>query len=307
MTLEQLQIFVAVAERLHVTQAAQELHLTQSAASAAIAALEARYQVRLFNRVGRGIELSEAGRLFLVEAKAVLARTKIATQMLDDLAGLKRGLIRIVASQTVANYWLPQRMVAFATAYPTIDLHLTVGNTQHVADAVIDGAADLGFAEGRVASEQMSRVTVGGDRLSLYAAAAHPLATAETIDVAALTDCYWVLREAGSGTRSEFEAALAARGIDNRTLKILLELPSNEAVLAGVEESLALTAVSDLAAVPHVAAGRLRRLNFDLVQRSFTLLTHRDRVPSRAADVFIRLLGPSAASDGSANRAHSAT
>ena len=65
MTLEQLRIFLEVAERQHVTRAAEVLNLTQSSVSAAIAALEARHAVRLFNRVGRGIELTEAGLLFL--------------------------------------------------------------------------------------------------------------------------------------------------------------------------------------------------------------------------------------------------
>ena len=73
MTLEQLRIFIAVAERQHMTRAAEALHLTQSAASAGVAALEARYGARLFDRVGRGLVLSEAGRVFLPEAKAVLA------------------------------------------------------------------------------------------------------------------------------------------------------------------------------------------------------------------------------------------
>ena len=74
MTLEQLRIFVAVAEREHVTQAARDLNLTQSATSSAIAVLEARYQTKLFDRVGRGIVLTSAGHTFLAEAKAVLAR-----------------------------------------------------------------------------------------------------------------------------------------------------------------------------------------------------------------------------------------
>ena len=123
MTLEQLRIFVAVAEKQHVTQAASELNLTQSATSAAIAALEARYGIKLFDRIGRGIVLTQTGRDFLIEARAVLARAKAAAQVLNDLAGLKRGYLTIAASQTVANYWLPGRIQAFHTAHPGIDLH----------------------------------------------------------------------------------------------------------------------------------------------------------------------------------------
>lgn len=73
MTLEQLRIFVAVAERQHVTQAARELNLTQSAVSSAVAALEARHGVSLLDRVGRNVVLNPAGQVFLAEAKAVLA------------------------------------------------------------------------------------------------------------------------------------------------------------------------------------------------------------------------------------------
>src|SRR5580704_9498201 len=108
MTLEQLRIFVAVAEREHVTRGARDLNLTQSATSAAIAALEARYATQLFDRVGRRIALTEAGRLFLVEAKALLAQAAAAEMVLVDLAGLKRGTLTLAASQTVGNYWLPR-------------------------------------------------------------------------------------------------------------------------------------------------------------------------------------------------------
>src|SRR5580658_5741295 len=80
-TLEQLRVFVAVAERQHVTRAAAVLNLAQSAVSAAIAALEARHGAKLFHRVGRGVELTDAGALFLVEARAILARVEAAGQL----------------------------------------------------------------------------------------------------------------------------------------------------------------------------------------------------------------------------------
>src|SRR6202453_5049080 len=150
MTLEQLRIFVAVAEKQHVTRAAAELNLTQSATSAAIAALEARYGIKLFDRIGRGIALTQTGKDFLIEARAVLARAKAAAQVLDDLAGLKRGSLTIAASQTVANYWLPGRIQAFHAAYPGIDLHVSIANTEQVARAVLQGSTDLGFVEGEV-------------------------------------------------------------------------------------------------------------------------------------------------------------
>src|SRR5260370_42526149 len=102
MTLEQLRIFVAVAECEHVTQGARQLNLTQSATSAAVAALEERYATKLFDRIGRGIALTEAGRLFLKEAKAVLAPASPPAEVLTDLAGLSRCSLTLCAHQNVA-------------------------------------------------------------------------------------------------------------------------------------------------------------------------------------------------------------
>ena len=136
MTLEQLRVFVAVARHQHVTRAAAELGLAQSAASAAIAALEARHKIKLFHRVGRSIALTEAGELFLTEARAVLARAETAEQRLSDLGGLKRGRLRLRASQTIAGYWLPRHLADFRRAYPGISIDLDIGNTSDAAAAV---------------------------------------------------------------------------------------------------------------------------------------------------------------------------
>ena len=115
-TLERLRVFVAVAERQHVTRAAATLNLAQSAASAAIASLEEQHGAKLFHRVGRGIEPTEAGALFLVEARAVLARAQAAELILSEQNGLKRGTLAVQASQTIAGYWLPRHLVAFRRA-----------------------------------------------------------------------------------------------------------------------------------------------------------------------------------------------
>ncbi len=289
MTLEQLRIFAAVAERLSMTRAAEMLHLSQPAVSAAIAALEERHATRLFDRVGRGIMLSDAGRLFLPEAQAVLARVAEAQRVLDDMAGLRRGALRIAASQTVASYWLPARMARFAAALPGIDLPLSVGNTAQAAAAVLAGEADLGFVEGRVDDPLLRAEPIGGDRLGLYVAPGHSL-LGRRIDRVSLRAAAWVLREPGSGTREHFAGAIAGLGLSLSDLDIRLELPSNGAVLAAVEAGGLITAVSDLAAAPRLAAGSVTRLALDLGARAFTMLSHRERHRGRALEAFVARL-----------------
>ncbi len=292
MTLEQLRIFVAVAAEQHVTRAARALHLTQSAVSAAIANLEARHAVQLFNRVGRGIELTEAGRLFLDEAKAVLARAEAAERLLADLSALKRGHVTVHASQTITGYWLPQRLVAFRQRHPDVDVGIVAGNTAQVAKAVLDGAADLGLVEGEVGDSLLDQDTLPGDRMALVVSDGHPWRNRKRVKPDDLPRSAWVLREIGSGTRSEFEEALRRFGVSQADLPVALELPSNEAVLSAVKAGAGATVISELVAGSALAAGQLHRVPFPLPERPFRLLRHRERRLSHAAQAFRALLLP---------------
>ena len=290
-TLDQLRIFVAVAERQHVTRAAQALNLAQSAASAAIAALEAQYATPLFHRVGRGIELTEAGRVFLGEARAVLARAEAAELALAELGGLRRGVLNVHASQTIASYWLPRHLVAFHRAWPDVEIRMTAGNTAQVAAAVADGAAELGFVEGAVAHAALIGTVIARDRLVLVVGPEHPWARAEAVAPADLLRTEWVLREPGSGTRSAFETAWVEKfGLALGRLVVALELPTNEAVRAAVEAGLGATVISASVAAPGLEAGLLRLVGIPFPERAYRVLRHRDRVPGRAAEGLLGLV-----------------
>ena len=156
MTLNQLRIFLLVAERGHMTDAAKELHISQSGASAAIAALEREFGVKLFDRIGRRIELSEAGLRFLPEARAVLERASAARLVMENISQTVSGAVSIAASQTIANYWLPERLAAFHNTFPLVKLDVVPGNTQQVEQAVLDGQASIGLVEGRTRSRALS-------------------------------------------------------------------------------------------------------------------------------------------------------
>ncbi len=290
MTLEQLRVFVAVAERQHVTRAAEALNLAQSAASAAIAGLEARHGTRLFHRIGRGIELTEAGRLFFGEARAILARVEAAELMLAELAGLKRGTLAVQASQTIASYWLPRHLVEFRRAFPRIDVRLGIGNTAQVARAVRDATVELGFVEGVVEDAMLTSVTVACDQLELVVGPDHAWANVERLDPRDLTQTEWVMREPGSGTRSEFETALERFGLSSEALTIALELPSNEAVRGAVEAGLGAAVISASAVAGSLEAGLLHRVRLDLPERAFHALRHRERQPSLATEALLKLI-----------------
>lgn len=290
MTLDQLRIFVAVAERQHLTQAANVLALTPSAVSASLRALEERYGTPLFDRVGRRIEVNAAGRIFLEEARATLARAAGAERVLVELAGLARGVLALQASQTIASYWLPPLLVRFRETHPQIDVRLDVGNTQSVADAVREGEADLGLVEGGIDDAALVAERIGQDHMAIVVAPGHPWARKRRLAAADLQAARWIMREPGSGTRSALEEMLAAQGVDLAALQVALTLPSNEAVRAAVMSAGFVAVLSELVAAPYIAAGLLAKVRVDLPPRDFFLLRHRERYRSRAAQAFEALV-----------------
>jgi DNA-binding transcriptional LysR family regulator len=280
MTPEQLRIFVAVAERGHVTRAAGFLGMSQSAASAAIKALEMSSGVQLFNRVGRAIELSPAGRRFLPEAKAVLERIAAARHVLDNAAQTIAGSLAIAASQTIASYWLPRRLAAFQEEHPAVRLDVSIGNTRQVENRVLDGTADLGLVEGRTESGLLRRTKVDGDRLMLVVARSHPAVAELSPGQPDLASLRWIVREAGSGTREALQDLARRMGVPFEALSIFLVLPSTEAIVQAVEAGAGATVISELVVGRSVAEGSLRHVPLDLPERDFALISHRDRQPT---------------------------
>ena len=289
MTLEQLRVFVCVAKCEHMTRAAETLNLTQSATSAAIAALEERHGVRLFDRIGRRIALTGAGRAFLSEARAVLARAASAEQTLADLAGLKTGALAIAASQTVGAYWLPRHIAAFHARYPGVAVALRIGNTDAVAEMTRAGEVDLGFVEGEVDDAALDATPIDEDEL-LVVAAGDAHAALQGLDAEGLAAATWVTREKGSGTRAAFESALAAFGVDVARRHVAFELPSNEAICAAVAAGAGLAVMSRLVIDAAIKAGELAAAPLALPRRRFFLLRHRQRYESQAARAFSSML-----------------
>lgn len=290
MTLDQLRIFVEVAQRQHLTQAASALFLSPSAVSSSIKALEERYGTALFHRIGRRIELSDAGLIFLIEAQRTLASARAAENTLSELGQMRRGTLAIHASQTIASYWLPRLLVQFSQTYPAIDLTLEVGNTDSVAQAILLGGADLGFIEGDIDEPSLAIEAVGEDQLVVVVAPDHPWSAGVPLAAADLVQAQWILRETGSGTRSAFEKALSDMGVPVAAMQVALSLPSNEAVRSAVMAGPFATAISELVVASHVQAGLLARAALVLPARGFSMLRHLERHRSRAALAFEELM-----------------
>lgn len=293
MTLEQIRIFLCVARLSHVTRAARELNLTQSAVSASIAALERQYDVKLFDRVGRGIVLTEAGALLVTAAERILHEAEAANALLSGFAREPKGRLRIWASQTIASYWMAPQMMQMHARWPQVELSLHAGNTADVERAVQDGEADLGFVEGRVRAEGLRQRKVGHDELLLVMPRGHPLARKSGLTAQDYRGMEWLLREPGSGTRMVVERHLATMGLASGDLNVLLQLPTNEAILGGVRTGMAVSMLSWRSLL--LARNRefvLRRVTWaEKPTRDFLVLTDPRRYRTRAMESFLELVG----------------
>ncbi len=290
MTLTQLRIFAAVAEFGHVTRAAENLGITQSAASAAISSLETHYEIKLFNRVGRSIILSEAGRIFLEDAQDVLKRAQMAERTLGALGGRMFGKLEIAASQTIATYWLPRRLSAFHDRYPGINLHIIIANTREVENLVVAGEADIGFVEGSIRDKSLQLDEVDHDQPVMVIQAKRWPSLGRGKSSIDLTSVPWVVREPGSGTRAVLEKLAQDAGLAWSDLNIILEIPSNEAVREAVEAGVGAAVLSRHVVSKAIEVGSLRALPLDVPPRRFMMVRRSSAKPSDTQAALINMI-----------------
>ena len=293
MTLDQLRVFVAVAEREHVTRAAEALEMTQSSVSAAVSLLEKEFGTKFFHRLGRGIVLTEGGKLFLDEAKAILARIETTSLVMGEYTGLTRGRLEIMASHTIASHLLPARLVDFRHAYPGIQLAISIGNSEQVQSAILNGSVELGFSEGpppEMADPALAMEVVAIDQLIIIVPPRHAWTKLKSLTVKDLAAGQWVVRESGSGTRDGFFKALEILGVARSALQIVIELPSNHAVLEAVIAGAGPTILSERVCSAACASGLVARIPVQLHSRSFLAVQHMDRYRSRAVAAFLEIL-----------------
>ncbi|MBW8758364.1 MAG: LysR family transcriptional regulator [Burkholderiales bacterium] len=292
-TLRQLAVFIAVADAGSTTAAAGRVALSQSATSAALNELEAVLEARLFDRVGTRLVLNDTGRGLLPQARAVL----------DGAAGIERdfgiavdardaaapSLLRVGASTTIGNYLLPTLIADWRRARPDAQVDVAIANTAAVAAAVARMEVDIGLIEGPCHEPELLARPWREEELVICAAPSHPLLAgdpARKLDVAALRQAAWLLREPGSGTREAVEQALQPH---LHQLREGLRFGGTEAIKQAAVEGLGLTCLSLFAVRDLIALGRLVRVRTTLprLARRFWLVHHRRKQFSRGLAAFV--------------------
>ena len=226
-----LKVFQSVAKNLSFTKASQEMLLSQPAVTRHIHELESQYQIRLFDRQGSRISLTEAGRLFLDHSERILDAYKKMEYEIGMLRGDYSGRLRLGASTTVEQYVVPLFLGEFIRKFPKISVSLLNGNSRFIETALQDNRIDLGIVEGIVRLPQLKYTSALDDELVAVVDAHGELASLpDEISLHRLEEIPLVLREQGSGTLDVIERSLLSHNIRLSQLKVMMYMGSTESI-----------------------------------------------------------------------------
>ncbi|MDA8421501.1 MAG: LysR substrate-binding domain-containing protein [Pseudomonadota bacterium] len=287
-TLRQMKVFESVARNLSYTRAASELFLTQPAVSMQIRQLERQLGVSLFERVGKRVHLTEAGKEVYQYSRSIAQTLDEMETLLADLKGLGSGRLRISVAST-ANYLVPSLLAEFHRHYPGITVSLDVTNRESLIGQLRDNTVDIVIMGQPPAGLDVDARAFMENPLVVVAPPDHPLAREKNVPLERLREEVFLVREPGSGTRIAMERFFAERGIQ---LKTGMEVGSNEAIKQSVQAGLGLGLLSRATIEQELALKRLTVLwiaEFPIMRHWYIMHRHGKRL-SAAADAFKRFL-----------------
>jgi DNA-binding transcriptional LysR family regulator len=258
LNLHQLLIFRTVAEQRSYSRAATTLYLSQPGVSLQVRALERSVGLPLFEKVGRTLRLTEAGRELLAYTERIFALIDETQMVLEELSGARRGTVKVGASTTAGIYIVPAALGAFHHQNPGVKLTLDVVNRFTVQERLLNGEIDLAVMGLIEDAHDLEVAEFVPNELVVIAPPGHPLSRRRQIALRELADDTLLLREAGSGTRTDVERIFAAQDVP---LRIGMELRSSGAIKQAVAADLGISVMPLSALELELASGRLVTLD----------------------------------------------
>jgi DNA-binding transcriptional LysR family regulator len=225
-----LKVFLTVATRLSFTKAATELFITQPAVSKHIQELEEEYKVKLFDRTGSKISLTEAGGQLAKQAKNIFAIYREIDFEMSALIKEQRGILRLGASTTISQYIIPPLLAHFHQELKDVKVTLQNGNTEQIENALLNKEIETGIVEGQSKNKAIKYTPFLKDELVLVCSSSNPLAEKEEISREDLVQLRFLMREQGSGTLEVIEYALKPLKIKISDLIVEMQLGSTESI-----------------------------------------------------------------------------
>ena len=282
-TLHQLRVFKAVADRVSFSAAAHDLGLSQPSVSYQVKELERAVGMDLLDRLGKKVELTQAGHLLYGYVRQTLNLVDEASAALEEMRGIGRGTLKVGASTTVGIYVMPAALGAFKKLHPGLVISLEIGNRGQVQDLVLRNELDLAVVGPVQKDPDLVTVPFISDELVIVAPKGHRLAGKAKLSLRDLKGEAFIMREEGSGTRMTVERVAKRAGV---SLDVAMSLGSNGAIKHAVESGLGVAAISRYAIDLEQKSGRLVALDVDgfPLRRPWNIVhLRRQRLPSAVA------------------------
>lgn len=285
-TLRQLEVFLATARLENLSRAAETLSLSQSAASDSLRELEHQFDLQLFDRVGKRLQLNDNGRLVLAQAEGLMSQAQELEDTLRQHKGI--GALKVGATLSIGNTLCIPLIKQHRDHYPDSPLSLEIANTERISHMVAGFELDIGLIEGEINNPALEITRWREDQLQIFCGRDHPLARKRLLTEHDLLTHGWVLRENGSGTRQTFNRVMHDL---LPHLRLELELQHNEAIIQAVLVGMGLGCMSTLSLEAGVERGELVILKAKDREftRSLYLITHRQKYRSTALEHWLAL------------------
>ncbi len=229
-TLRQLKVFESAARLLSFTRASEELFLTQPAVSMQVRQLEDEVGLSLFEKLGKKVHLTEAGRELYQYTRAIFQELEEVEEVLESMKGVKKGRLDIAVASTV-NYFAPRLLAAFSRRYPGIRLTIEATNRKNLIRLLESNQKDLVLMGKPPEQLDLEFEPFMDNPLVVIAPPKHPLVGKTNIPLERLAKETFVIREPGSGTRGAMERFFADQNLQMRTG---LQMTRNEAIKQAV-------------------------------------------------------------------------
>ena len=257
LNLHELNVFIEAALAQNFSVAARRLYLSQPAVSLHIRNLERQLDVQLFERRGRKIALSEAGRVMLPLAQDAVQRVKRIEETIAGLHGMVMGALRIACTTTAGKYILPRLVFGFRRLYPEVRVSISIVTREAGAEALLAGQAEIALFSALPSKADLEFRPFLQDHVVLITPPNHEWADGRTIQPADLLETPFIQRESTAGTHEMLVEELAAHGLDIAKMQTVLTLANAEAIEMSVEAGLGAAFVSRLAAERGLLLGRV--------------------------------------------------
>ena len=273
--LNRLAVFTTLVDAGTMSRSSDRLFLTQPAVSAHIKALEAALGVTLFNRVGRRLVVSAAGRVLYDKAQQLFSVADGLISEMEDVRGVRNGRLRL-GSSIVWEYHLPSALEEFKREYPDVEICLLVANSDRIERMVQDRSVDMGFIGRPAQRPGLVSEPLATDEVVPICGRAHPLTRAAGPSPGDLSGERFVVREVGSATRLATDRALGSLG---STASISMELGGQEAIKQAVQSGRGVGMVCMRGVEPEVGSGLLAIANVPWLRHplELNLIYHREK------------------------------